>query len=248
MCKISANHMKSKRNEGYVMVEVRDIDGKMFFKFAKSNALARMLCTDGSNTEKAMTGLELTQILTHMRDTEHRTITGSKKNKTLSSKSQAKWMVHEGTIISIRTPSIAGIDGRNVNVILDKPGTHVWVEADGGTLEYIAKVIAGERYRVQPNEPPKPKAKTESNIELPDSGMIELKSGPKAGYIRVNKRKVDEDVGNADMLSPEKLQKYRYVKIDYNNPDVAINAALRWQTGLADESTNADEDIIDEQE
>ena len=247
MCRISANHMKSKRNDGFVMVEVREIDDKVFFKFAKSNTLARMLCTDGSSIEKSLTGLKITQKLTDLRDTEYRTITGSRKNRPLSPTSQAKWLVHEGTIVNIRTPIIAGIDGRGINVILDKPGTHVWVEADGGNIEYLANVIASERHNLQPNEQPQPGKRSESNIELNASGMIELKSGPKAGYIRVNKRKFDEGDGKDDMVSPEKLQKYRYVKIDYNNPDVAISAALRWQAGHADESTNDNEDIVDEE-
>ena len=146
-CRVSADHMKSSRNAGHLMVEVREVDGKMFFKLAKSSGLTRMLCTDGSTREKALTGLEVFQKITDLRDNKFRLSIGCKKNVTLSPTAKAKKMTIEGTISSVHTPNIAGIDGQEINVILDTPGAHVWVEADCGTMEYLLKVVTQERAR-----------------------------------------------------------------------------------------------------
>ena len=245
MCRVSADHMKSSRNAGHLMVEVREVDGRMFFKLAKSSGLTRMLCTDGSTLEKALTGLEVFQKITDLRDKKFRLNIGCKKNKTLPPAAKARKLTIEGTISSVLTPNIAGIDGQAINVILDTPGAHVWVEADCGTMEYLVKVVTQERANVRPNEQPKPRQKRGSTIDLPDSGMIELKSGVKAGYIRVQKPKLEEGADGAE-ITPEKIRQYRYVKIDHSNPNAAISAAVRWKSGEFDAATDENEGSIDE--
>ena len=119
MCRVSADHMKSSRNAGHLMVEVREVDGEMFFKLAKSSGLTRMLCTDGSTLEKALTGLEVFQKITDLRDKKFRLNIGCKKNVTLSPTAKARKLTIEGTISSVHTPNIAGIDGQEINVVLD---------------------------------------------------------------------------------------------------------------------------------
>lgn len=247
MCRVSADHIGRSRNAGQLLVEVREVDGKNFFKLAKTTGMARMLCTDGSFLEKALTGLEVISKITDLRDTKFRLSIGSKKNVSLKPAAKAKKLMIEGTIASVHTPSIAGIDGRDINVLLDTPGSHLWVEAEPDTLAYLVKVVTQERANVRQNEQPKPRTKLESTIELPDSEMIELKSGAKAGYIRVHKRMLGEG-NHGDEISPEKLQKYHYVKIDHNNPDAAVNAALRWKSGEVDAATDENEDNISEHE
>lgn len=245
MCKVSADHIGKSSIAGNLMIEVREVDGKNFFKLAKTTGMARMLCTDGSTLAKALTGLKVIQTITDLRDNKFRLSIGGKKNVTLTPAAKAKKLMIEGTITSVHTPNIAGIDGQDINVILDKPGAHLWVEAVSDTMEYLVKVITKERANVRPNAQPKPRLKRHSTIELPDSGMIELKSGAKAGYIRVHKRML-EDGDGGDEISPEKLQQYRYVKIDHSNPDAAINAAVRWKSGEVDAAIDENEGIIDE--
>ena len=74
--------------------------------------------------------------------------------------------------------------------------------------------------------------------------MIEIKSGAKAGYIRVHRRKLEEGADGAE-ITPEKIRQYRYVKIDHSNPNAAISAAVRWKSGEFDAATDENEGSID---
>ena len=99
------------------------------------------------------------------------------------------------------------------------------------------KVVNEERKHCKPNAPVMANDKVESTIECP-TGSIEIKSGRKKGYVRVRKHVGDE-------MTPEKpaKSKYRYLKIDYTNPDDTINRALTWRDNDSisdDEESNGD--------
>ena len=234
MIKVEADHLKSP-----VTIDVRMEKGVPYFKVCKSGWLARLLCKDGSSVEKALTGSRLLYSISTLRDNIHRTKVGIKKYQTKSKKAKVKQVMVDGTAAEIHTPTIAGIAGRTISILLDPPKSAVWVHADPSVMEYMYQVVNEERKHCKPNEPVMVKNKVEPTIEFP-TGIIEIKSGKKKGYVRVRKH-----VGDA--MTPEKpaKSKYRYLKIDYTNPDDTINRALTWRDKdriIDDEESNGDAD------
>ena len=232
MIKVEADHLKSP-----VTIDIRMEKGVPYFKASKSGWLARLLCKDGSSIEKALTGSRLLYSISTLRDNMHRTKVGIKKYQTKSKKAKVKQVMVDGTAAEIHTPTIAGIAGRTISILLDPPKSAVWVHADPSVMEYMYKVVNEERKHCKPNSPVMAKDKVESTIECP-TGIIEIKSGRKKGYVRVRKHVGDE-------MTPEKPTKlkYRYLKIDYTNPDDTINRAVTWRDNDSisdDEESNGD--------
>ena len=233
MIKVEADHLKSP-----VTIDTRMEKGVHYFKASKSGWLARLLCKDGSSIEKALTGSRLLYSISTLRDNIHREKVGIKK-QCKSKKAKLKQVMVDGTAADIHTPTIAGIAGRTISILLDPPKSAVWVHADPSVMEYMYQVVNEERKHCKPNEPVMVKDKVEPTIEFP-TGIIEIKSGKKKGYVRVRKH-----VGDA--MTPEKpaKSKYRYIKIDYTNPDDTIKRALTWRDNdriIDDEESNGDAD------
>ena len=234
MIKVEADHLKSP-----VTIDTRMEKGVHYFKASKSGWLARLLCKDGSSIEKALTGSRLLYSISTLRDNMHREKVGTKKNQCKTKRAKLKQVMVDGTAADIHTPTIAGIAGRTISILLDPPKSAVWVHADPSVMEYMYQVVNEERKHCKPNEPVMVKDKVEPTIEFP-TGIIEIKSGKKKGYVRVRKH-----VGDA--MTPEKpaKSKYRYIKIDYTNPDDTIKRALTWRDNdriIDDEESNGDAD------
>ena len=148
-----------------------------------------------------------------------------------------KQVMVDGTAADIHTPTIVGVEGRTISILLNPPKSAVLVHAAPSVMEYMYKVVNEERNHCKPNSPVMAKDKVESTIECP-TGIIEIKSGRKKGYVRVRKHVGDE-------MTPEKpaKSKYRYLKIDYTNSDDTINRALTWRDNDSisdDEESNGD--------
>ena len=232
MIKVEADHLKNP-----VTIDVRMEKGVPYFKVCKSGWLARLLCKDGSSVEKALTRSRLLYSISTLRDNMHREKIGIKKDQCKTKKAKVKQWLVDGTAADIHTPTILGIEGRTISILLDPPKSAVWVHADPSVMEYMYKVVNEERKHCKPNSPVMAKDKVESTIECP-TGIIEIKSGRKKGYVRVRKHVGDE-------MTPEKPTKlkYRYLKIDYTNPDDTINRALTWRDNDSisdDEESNGD--------
>ena len=110
MIKVEADHLKSP-----VTIDTRMEKGVHYFKASKSGWLARLLCKDGSNIEKALTGSRLLCSISILRDNIHRTKVGIKKYQGKSRKAKVKQAMVDGTAADIHTPAIAGIAGRTVD-------------------------------------------------------------------------------------------------------------------------------------
>ena len=112
---------------------------------------------------------------------------GITKYQCKSKKAKVKQVMVDGTTAEIHTLTIAGIEGRTISILLDPPKSAAWVHADPSVMEYMYQVVTEERKHCKPSEPVMVKNKVEPTIEFP-TGIIEIKSGKKKGYVRVCKR------------------------------------------------------------
>ena len=235
--KVKADHLRSP-----VTIDVRMVEGAPYFKCAKSGWLARLLCNDGSTVEKALTGSLLLQSIQSLRDDLCRTKIATVKYKRPSKRSKALRFAVHGSIGDILTPTIAGFEGRHLSVIFDHPKSAPWLRADPDVFEYMYNVINAERENCKPNEPVKMcRVKTfNQELDLP-TGVIEIKTGKKKGWVRVQKKVTDE-------LTPEKTakRKYRYLQIDYTNPENTVSRAREWQHSIESDESEGDQSSSDD--
>ena len=191
MIKVEADHLNSP-----VTIDIRMEQDVPYFKVGKSGWLARLLCNDGSNIEKALTGSRLLDSISTLRD--------RKKTK----KIKVKQVFVDGSPSEIHTPTIAGIEGRTIRILLDPPKLAVWVHADPSVMEYMYKVVNEERKHCKPNEPVIAKDKATPSIELP-KGIIEIRSGPQRGFVRVRDNARETCSKEEIPLSQDRLHKPR---------------------------------------
>ena len=203
MIKVEADHLNSP-----VTIDIRMEQDVPYFKVGKSGWLARLLCNDGSNIEKALTGSRLLDSISTLRDSMYRSKVGMNKNQKKTKKIKVKQVFVDGSPSEIHTPTIAGIEGRTIRILLDPPKLAVWVHADPSVMEYMYKVVNEERKHCKPNEPVIAKDKATPSIELP-KGIIEIRSGPQRGFVRVRDN-ARETCNKEEMpLSQDRLHKPR---------------------------------------
>ena len=228
--KVKADHLKSA-----VEIPTRVEDGVHYIKISKSGWLARLLCKDGSSLEKALTGSELISTITQLRDKQYRAKISFQPNRHMNSARMAQKLIVEGSPSEVITPTIAGIEGLAIPVLLDPQKSAAWVSADPAVLEYLYKIINEEREHCMPNEPVAHRDKAPTSLELP-AGMHEIKSGPHKGFVRVSR-----DEATDELVTPKKAKKYRYVKIDVEDPGKTIDHALTWRDAAAVDGVSDDD-------
>ena len=75
----------------------------------------------------------------------HREKIGIKKHQCKTKRAKLKQWLVDGTAADIHTPTIVGIEGRTISILLDPPKSAVWVHADPSVMEYTYKVVNEER-------------------------------------------------------------------------------------------------------
>ena len=223
--KVKAAHLKTAAE-----IDTRTHDGVHYIKVSKSGWLARLLCNDGSNLEKALTGSRLLTEITRCRDHLYRAKCGLKKYRNASKHAAGMRVITDGTPANITLPTIVGIEGRSISVLLDQPKTAAWVSGDPDVIEYMYNVINAERMHCECNEPVVCTHKVKNTLNLP-TGMHEIKSGPHKGTIRVSKGNEADEL----IITPKKQRKFTYIKIDATDIDETIRRANTWRDAAAHE-------------
>jgi hypothetical protein len=231
---IQAAHLKTA-----VEIDTRTHNGVHYIKVSKSGWLARLLCKDGSTLEKALTGSRLLTEITRCRDQVYRDKCGLKKYQCRPSKRAAAMIVMlDSSPADILLPTIAGIEGRSISVLLDQPKTAAWVSGDPDVIEYMYNVINEERRHCECNEPVVCTDKVKNALNLP-AGMHEIRSGPHKGTIRVSR-----DTETDALVTPTKARRHAYIKIDATDIDETVRRANTWRGAAAhalDEESDHDD-------
>jgi hypothetical protein len=145
--KVSAQHLAKP-----IYLDVKKVEGKQFVKLCKQDdKVARLFCDDTDRDNCGRRPLSKTSIIERIqkaRDEQFYTALKLKRKPVGCTKytkqAVALAIAMEGTSATITLPSVAGVDGRGMCVLLDKGNQPLWVELAGENLEYLALVVKEE--------------------------------------------------------------------------------------------------------
>ena len=136
-----------------VLLEVHTADDDeqqrhKFFEARVSHKLARLLCTDGKKAWDFGKYVTVFETMQNLRDEALRKRTGYKKEKGnhgYNKSQKAKALEEDGRMIEIQVPTIAGVEGKAVMVILDPPRSALRLQCTPEILQWLSAVISAER-------------------------------------------------------------------------------------------------------
>ena len=215
--KVSAQHLAKP-----IYLDVKNVEGKQFFKLCKQDdKVARLFCDDTDRDNCGRRPLSRTSIIERIqkaRDEQFYTALKLKRKPVGCTKytkqAVALAIAMEGTSATITLPSVAGVDGRGMCVLLDKGNQPLWVELAGENLEYLALVVKEELADGSTQ-----RKHARASADEPFESCV---TGISQAYVRDCIRAVRKD------SCGKKVQKY--IKIKDGNREDAVEAAKRWQT------------------
>ena len=136
-----------------VLLEVHTADNDdqkryQFFEARVSHKLARLLCTDGKKAWDFGKYVTVLDTMQHLRDEALRKVIGyteKSAQKGYNKTQRAKALEEDGRMAEIKVPTIAGVEGISVMVLLDPPRSALRLQCTPEILQWLSAVVSAER-------------------------------------------------------------------------------------------------------
>ena len=167
---------------------VKYVDQIPFFRLAKQAECVNVLFPNASD-RSPFQKTTLIESITLLRDSEFRlkvgarTTRGHTKKIKYDDKAKVMTLTITNTVGSVELPPKEGENSKVLRILMDKPGSPLWVECSQDTMEYLGKVLRAEHARGQVVKPANHLAKPES--ERINLGIPKLSPLYKWGVFRV---------------------------------------------------------------